>query len=332
MSFKLIAGAIIICLVIFGGLVMNIVGILTVSKMPKKMKLFNSLIMCRLSFDSWFLVSAPFFFFGLHHKELDCEPCAWLVPYWADPCGHMSLFGTVLMTLAISHERYCAIKNPLLYPLTDDVRKKRLLIYLTLTLLVVISVNIPRFQDFEIIPANLTSGSIKLCLTNQTCNRDYIIFYETLTSHILFGIVPFFLLIFLGFKTHKSFKDHNKRLTINRCPFDEETSNRRKKAEDQMLKVLKILVITFLVCHTPRISLYSFNVGYAIIYGTRYRCIHTNKDTCEYPFDAYGIVNQIDVLMVMVNSSIGTFLYCASNKDFNALALGSVKKCFRMRE
>ena len=332
MSFKLIVGAIIICLVTFGGLFMNIVGILTVSKMPKKMKLFNSLIMCRLSFDSWFLVSAPFFFFGLHHEELDCKLCAWLVPYWADPCGHISLFGTVLMTLAISHERYCAIKNPLSYPLQDDVRKKRLFIYLTLTLLVVISVNIPRFQDFEVIPANLTSGSIKLCLTNQACNRDYIIFYETLTSHILFGIVPFFLLIFLGYKTHKAFKDHNKRLKINRCPFIDGTSDRRKKAEDQMLKVLKILVITFLVCHTPRISLYCFNVVYAIIYGTRYRCIHTNRDTCEYPLDAYGLVNQIDVLMVMVNSSIGTFLYCASNKDFNALALGSVKKCFRIRE
>ena len=59
---------------------------------------------------------------------------------------------------------------------------------------------------------------------------------------------------------------------------------------------------------------------------------HTYRDTCEYPLDAYGIVNQIDVLMVMVNSSIGTFLYCASNKDFNALAFGSVKKCLRMRE
>ena len=61
-----VLGAAIICLVALGGLAMNLTGVFTISKMPKKVKLFNNLIICLLLFDSWFLISAPFFFFGLH--------------------------------------------------------------------------------------------------------------------------------------------------------------------------------------------------------------------------------------------------------------------------
>ena len=128
---KLIISAILICLVTCLGLILNITGIWTIYKIPKTCKVFNNMIICLLAFDCWLLTTAPFFFFGLQHEYFSCKPCAWLVPYWAVPCGHMGAFCTIMMTLAISHERYLAISNPFNYNqslISNQSQTKRLLV------------------------------------------------------------------------------------------------------------------------------------------------------------------------------------------------------------
>ena len=319
---KLLAATVVICIVGVSGLVLNITGIHTIRNIPRRCKLFNNLIICLLSFDSWILITAPFFFFGLKHEHFKCKICAWLVPYWSIPCGHMALHGAVIMTLAISHERYLAVRDPLHHNqalITDEAQKKQLLVYLIPTLILVIFVNIPRFFDFEII-TNSSTSTLNLSLTDQICNTYYIIFYETILSNIMFGIVPFFSLIFLGYKTYKAFKKHNsQRAEI----FNEETDKRGRMQERQMAKVMTSLVITFLVCHSPRIALYCYNS-----IKNRKRC---SIKEFGYPMDLYMIANQFSMFMVLLNSSIGTILYSATSSEFRNHLISNLTKCFGRR-
>ena len=314
---KLLAAAVVISFVSVIGLLLNITGIHTIRNIPKRCKLFNNLIICLLSFDSWLIITAPFFFFGLRHEHFDCKACAWLVPYWAVPCGHMALHGAVMMMLAISHDRYLAVRDPLHHNQalnTDEAQKKRLLVYLIPTLILVIIVNIPRFFDFEII-TNSSTPYINVSLTDQICNTYYIIFYETILHNVMFGIVPFFCLMFLGYKTYRAFKKHNSQRAEL---FNEETDKIGRMQERQMAKVLTSLVITFLVCHSPRIALYCYN---SIKH--RKRC---DVKEYGYPMDLYMIANQFSMFMVLLNSSIGTILYSATSSEFRTHLFSNLRK------
>ena len=315
----LITTTVVFCFVSVSGLLLNTIGIYTIRNKPKTCKLLDNLIICLLSFDSWLLITAPLFFFGLRHEYFDCKICAWLVPYWVDPCGHMACYGTVIMTVVISHERYLAVKDPIQYnqPLvTDDAQKKRLLVYLIPTLILVMSVNIPRFFDFEIV-TNSSTDQLNVSLTDQACNKYYIIFYETIIGSVMFGLLPFFCLIVLGYKTYQAMKKYN----VQRAEsFNIEIVRIGQRQEIQMTKVMKSIVITFLVCHSPRMVLFLYNA----IKLERYRC---DRKESGYPMDFYMIANQFSVFMVIFNSSIGTILYSATNSDFRKHLLFQLKKC-----
>jgi hypothetical protein len=316
---KLITASVVIFFVSVSGLVLNTIGMHTIRNKPKTCKLLDNLIICLLSFDSWLLTTGPFFFFGLRHEYFDCEVCAWLVPYWANPCGHMACYGTILMTAAISHERYLAVKDPLEYNKTlvnDEAQKKRLLVYLLPTLILVIFVNIPRFFDFEIV-TNSSTGYLNVSLTDQACNTYYIIFYETIVGTVVFGLVPFICLIVLGYKTYQAMKKHNLQRAES---FNAEIVRIGQRQERQMTKVMKSIVITFLVCHSPRMALHFYNA----VKLERYRCEILESG---YPMDFYMIANQFSVFMVIFNSSIGTILYSATNSDFRKHMFFQLKKC-----
>ena len=319
---KLITSAVFICLVVVSGLTLNVTGIVTILKTSNTCKLFNYLIICLLVFDSWFLITAPFFFFGLKHAFFGCEYCAWLVPYWTVPCGHMAIFCTVMMTVAISHERYIAIKDPIYHNAslkTDEQRRKRLLLYLIPILIMSATFNIPRFFDFQVI-TNSTSGTIELNLTEQACDEYYIIFYENISGTVLTGFLPAFLLIFYSCKTYTALKVHNYSRKISGLDELKMLAQTARMQEEKMARVMKGLVLTYLVCHSPRMVLYCYNG----IKMTR-RCDH--KDS-GFPLDAYGIANHVSVFMCLVNSSIGTLLYCAMNAEFRKQLFINVCHCF----
>merc|ERR1712141_461766 len=106
------------------------------------------------------------------------------------------------MTLAISHERYLAIREPVHYNRSlagEQKQRKRLLIYLIPTIILSIASNIPRFYTFSTEHNNETN-SIELKL-DWGCNKNYLLYYTFLFNTVPFGIVPFTLLIFLGYKT-----------------------------------------------------------------------------------------------------------------------------------
>ena len=322
---KLIIIAVLICLVTCFGLISNIIGICTIWKIPKTCKLFNHMVICLLVFDCWFLTASPLFFFGLQHEYFSCKLCAWLLSYWAVPCGYMAVFGTILMTLAISHERYLVIRNPFHYNqalLSDRAQKKRLLIYLVPALTISIIFSIPRFFVFEI-RTNSTTNAITIPLTNLGCDQDYLLYYEFLASTILFGVIPFVLLTFMCYKTLKKLRSHNTELRLAGIN-NENSSHVRRQQEEQMAKVMVGLVVEFLILHFVRIFLNIYS-------GIMERCNRCDNKEITWLLDSYGIVVHLSVLMVMVNASIDTITYCAINSEFRRQLFCNLKGILKWR-
>ena len=301
--------------VTFGGLFLNFMGIYTITKIRNKSRIFNDLMICLWLFDCWVLITAPLFFFGIYHKYFGCRLCAWLVPYWAVPCGHMAAFGTLMMTLAITYERYLAVSDPTSYrvlTIDGEAQKQRLYLYLVPIIFVTILFNIPQFFAFKL-NINSENNSINLVL-DLGCDKRYRLYYEFIATTCLFGILPFSVLIFLSFKTIKILKRYNNQRQ-SQVALQNDVSKKphveKYRYEEKITRMNIVLVLLFLAAHVPRIVL-SFIVG--VTQARSERC--ERKEHQDWPLDKFAMINHISVLMVMINSSVGTLVYSAMNKEF----------------
>ena len=322
---KTIIGSTILIVTCFG-LFLNLTGIYTLRSGPKSNKLFNNMVICLLIFDTWYLITSPFFFFGLQHEHFKWNALAYINVYWGNPCGHMAVFGTISMTLAISHERYLAIKKPLIHNRNnlEFDQKKRLLLYFIPCLLMSIFFNIPRFFNFDIVVNNATVDdySISTKLSASACCKMYKFYYEFIFNSIIFGIIPILLLIFLSYQTFVKLKEHNIQRIAVAANNKEDVNRASQQQEGNMAKVMFGLSSLFLICHLPRILFMAF-VG---ITGKHHdRC---EKQEPGWPMDTFGIFVYLAVFLVMVNSSIGTLTYCAMNYEFRQHLLKLLKSCY----
>ena len=295
----------------FLGLLVIMVTIMITWKMKKRCKLFDHLLICLLVFDGIVLLTAPIFLFGLKHKYFQCDACAYLVQYWCFPVGHMGTFGTVLMTLAISHERYLAIREPVHYNRSlagEQKQRKRLLIYLIPTIILSIASNIPRFYTFSTEHNNATD-SIELKL-DWGCDKNYLLYYTFLYNTVPFGFVPFTLLIFLGYKTLQRLRYHQTQFRRSALQGDEE-DRLKGQEEEQMAKVMIGIVIVFLVNHFLRIFLNTVDG----IQQQRYtRCTGNGKYVGKE--DKYLAIVIVSIFMEILNSIIDPLIYAVMSTEF----------------
>ena len=323
----LIIGAIIILFVACFGLISNTAAIFTIWNIPKRCRLFNHLLICLLSFDSWVLLTAPFFHFGANYQYFESTFCVWMVPYWSFPCGHMGTFGTILMTLAIAHERYLAIKDPQHYNQSIirgvQEQKKRLLLYFLPVAFLSVILNIPRFFVFEV-ATNTTTTTLRL--TDMGNNHNYLFYYTFLLNTIPFGILPFCTLIYLNYQTFRSLRKQRKSaqamiVTTYSKKLQNNIEVERRAEEERMAYVMIAMVTAFLVCHSTRIFLNTYDG----ILGSR-GGLDEDRLNKLGTHDAYGYAVDISILMVMVNSAIGPIIYCAISSDFRKQVITHFKQ------
>ena len=308
-SVTFVSAAIIQVLICCLGLILNLVTIRTVWKTRKRCKLFDHLLICLLFFDCMMLVTAPFFLFGIKHRYFHCPACAYFVAYYAFPIGHMGTFGTIFMTLAISHERYLAIQDPFRYNRSlkeEKDQRNRLLTYLIPTVILSISGNIPRFYTFKV----EHEGDEPELLLDLGCNENYLFYYTFLVNTIPFGIIPFILLIYFGVKTFQRLRVHhdNFRRSSIYSVSEEQT---RSQTEEGMAKVMVAIVGVYSITHFLRFFLHSMD---GITQSRWDRCTkygrHTGKE------DVYLAVVGISIFMEIINSSISPIIYCIIYPDF----------------
>ena len=141
-----------VCCVAVPGLLTNIV--VTVLQMRQKSmdSIFHSLL------SILFLCDSLICFIGLtwsfqQYFDISSNVQIILFPIFFYPLKNISMTASIFMTVAIAHERYEAIRDPMIYRqmiVNPTLRKKHLVKYLLLIITVSVLFNIPKFFESEV--------------------------------------------------------------------------------------------------------------------------------------------------------------------------------------
>ena len=134
------------------GLLANIATIFILFKQKYSENTFNSLLICLFLFDAVILLTGIVWSFQTY---LDIFSYAQIIlyPKMVYPLRNISMTASILMTVAIAHERYDAIRQPVQYRemmVDSDVRRKHFMKYIMTIVLISVIFNIPKFFELRV--------------------------------------------------------------------------------------------------------------------------------------------------------------------------------------
>ena len=147
-----------------------------------------------------------------------------------------------------------------------------------------------------------------ISVTDMRKDPYYSIYYISLCRLIVLGIIPFILLTFYNYAIYKNIRQTSKSIVGNilRTP--------RRNQENELARVLFVIVGLCIVCHAPRfcLNLYEmFWINNALL------CINANKD--EFPPWSWS-VQEFSRLLMILNSTVNSVIYCCFNNKFRRQA------------
>lgn len=242
------------CLVVVGGIFLNSISIYIIWKKYNKSSIFYQMLLRLLCIDIFVLVT--WFTFSLYVAfKVEHKVMLYIIAYIIYPFVHVALSASTFMTIAISHERYLAVKYPIKY--TEDMRvphvlTRRLWTYTITVILVSVIYNLTYFLEVKVTfgtisnntaielqsRINVTQADVMGNIKHQTIfsddsssdyvifldrttlgkNEDYLKYYMFVTRLIISGIVPFVLLTYFNIEIFRAIKKNNRlrrRLTLS---------------------------------------------------------------------------------------------------------------------
>ena len=242
------------CVVVVCGIFLNSISIHIIWKKYNKGSIFYQMLLRLLCID--ICVLATWFAFSLHVAfKVEHIILLYIIAYGIYPLIHVALSASTFMTIAISHERYQAVKYPIKY--TEDMRApqvltRRLWVYTIIVILLSVIYNLTyffevkvkygpvsnstdtepelqnntmRMEDIRIIekPKMLSyeNDSSYIAALDRTIlgkNEDYLKYYMFLTRLIVSGVIPFVLLTYFNIEIFRAIKKNNRlrrRLTLS---------------------------------------------------------------------------------------------------------------------
>ena len=142
--------------VAFVGFILNTIAIHILSTRNSMKNTFNSLLIFLFCIDSFYLVIEEVASVQtiLATTEENDDFITLLVPHFLYPMESVSLTGSIFMTIGIAHERYVAIKSPIMHRQnmrSNGARRKRLAKYVIFVVFCSFAINVPKFFEREII-------------------------------------------------------------------------------------------------------------------------------------------------------------------------------------
>ena len=254
------------CLLFFAfvGVVGNVTGIFYILKKKRRTQFFNMMLLPLLVFDALYTFSE--FVMSLDENILTFpDEYIWLYKYLFYPLRRVSMGASIFMTIALAHERLCSVNRPILQRnsfLSSSRRQHRRLAYVVPVIIAAFFINISAFWEIDIVETgcnqNPFSGNASTCFAKHPSalrvNENYSYYYVGLLRLLVFGIYPFTSLFYLNYKISQSIR-------FNRFRGTGVSSNqtgilrRRTVVEKRTTKVLAAIIMSFLVCHLPRVIL-----------------------------------------------------------------------------
>ena len=242
------------CVVVVCGIFLNAISVHIIWKKYSKSSIFYQMLLRLLCIDICVLVT--WFAFSLHVAfKVEHVVLLYMIAYGIYPLIHIALSASTFMTIAISHERYKAVKYPIKY--TEDMRApqvltRRLWIYTIIVILFSVVYNLTYFFEVKVIFCTIFSDSNNnMPLRNNTfqgqeCkfienrtiynygngssytaalgrtilgkNEDYLKYYMFLTRLIISGFIPIISLTYFNIEIFRAIKKNNRlrrRLTLS---------------------------------------------------------------------------------------------------------------------
>ncbi|CAF0828433.1 unnamed protein product [Didymodactylos carnosus] len=281
----------------------------------------------------------------IHHENIFYKLQKFEIIYMpmANYFGHVS----IMITLALTIERYLFTTYPLKVQSFCKSRYARIVIVIILIICAII--DIPRFTNDYVTPrmnsTNLFDSNncstypfiIKKSTNKNHIGQCYCILVRTRSSFnrfqdmyyycvfVLYQILPFIILLYLNLKLIQRVQRSNRftlseliskqqQNSLSGTPTNHFIQRKRIRDEHRLTKTLVSIVLVFLVCNTFTIISYPNLVTKL-----------TQKKYPSYPKVGFRIQKLITNIMLMLNYSINFFFYCAFNQKF----LNTLKLTFR---
>ena len=231
------------------GLLLNLTTIYILTLKKGLRNVFNRLLLCLCWFDNCVLT---IWILARLYIDFEVRPNVfiWMFPYFTFPCGSIAQSASTFMTIALAHERYLAVSNPVKYnqsSLNPKSQTIRVLTYVISVVIFSIVYNIPFFLCFYIEEDEMTN-ILNVKVTDLRKDSMFVRYYINWTRFFVSGIIPFGTLFYYNFRFYKVIKKNSDRR--RKLQVGGRTSN--KKIEDKernMAIVMFGIVAIFLICH-----------------------------------------------------------------------------------
>ena len=310
------------------GILVSFIAILVLSDKKLSEIFFNKLIIAMTFFDLVYLIlsmcdSIRFNFININYCAFPGY-VAFLVIY---PIRKILMCCSTYMTVVIAYERFSAVTNPINHrnSLQFSSLSIKALKYVSIVGLISVFYGIPWFFAFQI----KDMGDGKACVDAWLRdNQTYIDIYVNLINLIITGIIPFLCLaffyykIFIGIKNGMKIKKElvgtqNSTTSSTKCLIQNPEMKIEEKKSDMVHSMILIwIVISFLICHIPRIAL---NIEEMLNENDRKQTVETAKILglkCSGVQFWELIATDWYSLLLCVNPAMNFFVYCYFSTKF----------------
>ena len=145
-------GGVTVCCISIPGLLLNVIAIYVLATRNAMHNTFNSLLISLFAFDSFYLFFETIETFR-RRFQLETRLHTILLPKLIYPLTIISLSASIFMTVGVAHERYDAIKQPILHRQSmrsAKFRRNKFIKYFMIVCLCAVSFNIPKFFEVEL--------------------------------------------------------------------------------------------------------------------------------------------------------------------------------------
>ena len=152
-TFEYWIGGVGVCIFAVPGMVFSLIAIFyLLTKIVTRHNTFNLLLITLFSWDIIYLFCETLETLR-RQFHLETRIHMILIPKFLYPLLFISLSASIFMTVGVSHERYAAVKNPILhrqYMQSAKFRRKKLLAYILTVCILAIIFNLPKFYEVEL--------------------------------------------------------------------------------------------------------------------------------------------------------------------------------------
>ena len=215
-----------------------------------------------------------------------------VTPQFLYPLNYISMTGSILMTVGVALERYIAVTRPHYYnSVMKESSRCRLMQYLLPVTLFSLLFNVPKFFEHEVKMPELEEEEEWFVAPTQLSYNSTYGTYDCLSKLVVLGILPFITFSIFNVRIYKEVIKLRKR---------------KEKQESSLCIILIFIVLTFFICHLPRLLLNIHEIW--TLEQVKY-CLHI-QITIMGGFPVWAILlGYISNVLMVINSSANLVIY-----------------------